>query len=257
MVNKAKTRSPLRERPLRVPGQSVDRRLLDVLLDGALPWFLAATFLVVLAAMEWLRYLMDSPPSPRTVSVIALIVVAVAALRIRRYVTQARRLSLGRDGEQVVAETLQELVSSGWRILHDIPGENFNVDHVAIGPAGVLAIETKTRSKPVGRKADLLVTDAGISVDGVPPDQSVIEQASRQAKWLATLLRESTGKTFNVRPVILFPGWFIEDKRRRREPWILERKELPAWLKREPVTLQEDDIALAAFHLSRYIRTSG
>ena len=63
-------------------------------------------------------------------------------------------IKLGRDGERVVAEHLQQLVGAGWRVFHDIQGDGFNIDHVVIGAGGISAVETKTRSKPVGRNED-------------------------------------------------------------------------------------------------------
>jgi hypothetical protein len=56
---------------------------------------------------------------------------------------------LGYFGERIVAEHLEPLKLQGWRIFHDVPGisngSSFNLDHIAVGPNGVFAIETKTR----------------------------------------------------------------------------------------------------------------
>lgn len=39
-----------------------------------------------------------------------------------------------------------------YQVFHDIPGSGkWNIDHVAVGPAGVFAIETKYRTKKPGR----------------------------------------------------------------------------------------------------------
>jgi hypothetical protein len=70
------------------------------------------------------------------------------------------------------------------------------------------------------------------------------------------LLRESTGKAFHVWPVVLFPGWFIEDLgATSRRLWVLEPKALPAFLDREPHRMSAEDVKLASFHLSRFIRS--
>jgi hypothetical protein len=70
------------------------------------------------------------------------------------------------------------------------------------------------------------------------------------------LLLESTGRKFDVMPVVLFPGWFIEQSASsRREIWVLEPKALPAFLEQEQMRLERDDASLAAFHLSRFIRS--
>ena len=47
-------------------------------------------------------------------------------------------------------------------------------------------------------------------VRAVKPDRDPIVQAQAQAGWLKQLMRESTGREFPVAPVILFPGWYVE-----------------------------------------------
>lgn len=92
-------------------------------------------------------------------------------------------------------------------------------------------------------------------VAGREPDRNPAIQARAQSSWLQRLLAESTGKAFPVRPVVLFPGWFIEDSRAsRRDLWVLEPKALPAFLQQEKAVASMEDVKLAAYHLSRYIR---
>jgi hypothetical protein len=69
------------------------------------------------------------------------------------------------------------------------------------------------------------------------------------------LLNESTGKVFSVRPVVVFPGWYIETTSGSlREVWVLEPKALPAFLGNAAKLLSSEDVNLAAYHLSRYVR---
>lgn len=52
----------------------------------------------------------------------------------------------GALGERLVAERLSELESEGWRVLHDVhwPGRpKANLDHVLVGPGGVVVLDTK------------------------------------------------------------------------------------------------------------------
>lgn len=65
----ANTRSPLKDKPLRLPGQSLEeerRKLLEDKLE--IPLLLAMTF-VVMTAMEWWRYYAEAPPQPLAFSV--------------------------------------------------------------------------------------------------------------------------------------------------------------------------------------------
>lgn len=49
----------------------------------------------------------------------------------------------GADAEQWTAEELGKLDEKLWRVFHDVPVRWGNVDHVAVGPGRVYAIETK------------------------------------------------------------------------------------------------------------------
>jgi Nuclease-related domain len=159
------------------------------------------------------------------------------------------------DGQQAQVSIAPQ-AQTATQVFHDVPGEGFNIDHVAIGPAGVFTIETKTRSKPEGRRVRTVVDRAGISIAGAPPSHGPLDQASAQANWLAELLRRSTSKPYRVRPVVLFPGWFVAQKRPRKpsDPWVLEPKAFVKWLERERVQLTDEQIALASAHLSLYLR---
>jgi hypothetical protein len=70
------------------------------------------------------------------------------------------------------------------------------------------------------------------------------------------MLAETTGKKLPVRAAIVFPGWFVEPSgdAKRLGVWGLEPKALLAFIENEPVRLSDADVALAAYHLSRYVR---
>lgn len=92
-------------------------------------------------------------------------------------------------------------------------------------------------------------------VAGFKPDRDPIVQAKAQSSWLRELLSESTGRKFSVRPVVLFPGWLVEQgKGTTREVWVMNPKALPQFLEHEPKVLEQADVNLASYHLSRFIR---
>lgn len=53
--------------------------------------------------------------------------------------------AIGAKGEEVLAKRLDKLTSKGLCLLHDrrIPGSKANIDHLAVGPAGVFVIDAK------------------------------------------------------------------------------------------------------------------
>lgn len=250
---KSDKRSPLKRSPLRVPGQSVEEKYRDVFEDSVAIPLAIAVVLVCLAIYEWWRDYVGAPYAPKTFAVMALAGVAYAVYRTRRALPTLRSLHLARDGERAVGQYLEELRGAGYHVLHDILGEGFNVDHVVIGPPGILTVETKTFSKRGNSKVTF--NGHALLVDGWEPDRDPIVQAKAQARWLGELLQETTGRTFKVRPVVLFPGWFVEHAPgAHKEVWVLNPKALKSFLDKEPVSLATEDIKLATAHLSRYVR---
>ena len=249
-------RSPLKDNPLRNPGQSLDEQIRDLVFDYALGPLTFALIIVLLTGFEWLIYYRVAPPAPFHFSVVAVVAVGYAAFRFFRLRSRLRDLRLGRDGEKAVGQFLQTLRERGYRVFHDVIGGNFNVDHVLIGPAGIFTVETKTHRKPRGN-AQVYFNGETIRIDGFEPDRDPVAQARAQARWVGDLLSESTGRKFDVRSVIVYPGWFVNSTgSKERTTWVLNPKGLPTFLDHEPAILSPEDIHLASFHLSRFVRTA-
>jgi hypothetical protein len=53
------------------------------------------------------------------------------------------RRELGADAEEWTAQELGRLDKRRWVVIHDVPLEHSNIDHVAIGPGCIYAVETK------------------------------------------------------------------------------------------------------------------
>ena len=196
-------------------------------------------------------------PSPVVFTGAAILAVTYAAFRIYRARPKLRALRQGLEGELVVGQFLERLRADGFAVFHDVIGAGFNIDHVLIGPAGVFTIETKTWSKPASGDARVSFDGEKISVGSMEPDRDPVTQAKGQAGWLRTVLSESTGRKVEARPVIVFPGWFVEGPRQGyKDVWVLEPKALPAFLANEPRRLTPEDVSLFSFHISRLIRSS-
>lgn len=86
-------------------------------------------------------------------------------------------------------------------------------------------------------------------------DRDPVIQAKAAAGWIAELLKESTGNDFPVKPVVVFPGWFVEG--RRLDAWVLNPKALPTYIENEKPVIKPEDVQLATYHVARYIRVLG
>lgn len=56
------------------------------------------------------------------------------------------RIQSGFDGEYNTADELAKLRRHGWRVVHNLHLAAGDIDHVAVGPGGVIVIETKSSS---------------------------------------------------------------------------------------------------------------
>src|SRR4051812_47921420 len=78
---------------------------------------------------------------------------AAAAHKLDRKAAYARRRAAnfqqGADGELATARALAELTVEGWHVLHDrLLPHGGNIDHLAIGPAGVFVVDAKAWAHP-------------------------------------------------------------------------------------------------------------
>jgi hypothetical protein len=163
------------------------------------------SFLLILAGLEWWRWYTAAPPNPMmwtAAAVLAVVFTGWEMIRARKRVLQLR---LARDGERAVGQFLEGLREDGFRIFHDVRGEQFNVDHVLVGPKGVFTVETKTCSKPAKGKAVIEYDGKCVTVNGFKPERDPITQARAQASWLQDLIRESTGRSVEI-PCCRLPG---------------------------------------------------
>lgn len=247
-------KSPLKAPPLRNPGQSLEEQIND-LVDGDL----SGNLFVILSCLlfiiyDWMRWIDVLKTNPIITSIIFFFVIVYCSYKISKAMKKIKQLKLARDGEKAVGQYLDELRSSGARVLHDIIGDNFNIDHVIFSVHGLFIIETKTLQKPIKGNAKIRTDNKNIYVNEYPMDRNPIIQGKALSKWLYELLESSTGKKFPIQPVIVFPGWFVEKNRGNEEVWVLNPKALPIFIQNSPVKLSVDDVQMAFFHLSRYVR---
>jgi hypothetical protein len=244
-----------RHQSLRNPGQSLDEQIDRVVLDEWAGYVLAAACLWLVAIVEWASRMFDLPRIPAIYALAAVVATTLLFWKTRETRRQLELLRQGRDGERAVAEFLDELRRDGAQVLHDIPDDRGNVDHVIICRQGVFVIETKAWSKP-DHVWSLDFDGERVQVAGRPANAEPIMQCRAEASSIRSLLRESTSKPFPVRGVLVFPEWFVRRTGRARESdiWVLNPKELAGWIRREVGVLSDADVAMAALHLKQYVK---
>jgi len=124
---------------------------------------------------------------------------------------------LGSAGEREVAGHLQALNAKGYWVFHDVPVEREggveNIDHLAVGPNGLVVIETKARSIATNEKSG----SRKVTFDGErliwpkwSDDRKTVQQVKRCAKWVADLARGECGREIPVHTIIAIPGWEVQ-----------------------------------------------
>ena len=170
---------------------------------------------------------------------------------------QYRNVRLGCLGEQMVAEELDPLREDGYRISHDFPGgPDWNIDHIAVGPGGVFAIETKVRSKrraisaqkehEVFFESDMLRFPWGI-------DRKAAAQARRNAEALAKFIKDSTGESLEVVPLLVLPGWYVSAKD-RSDVRVLSGRGMAKFIRGFKPQLASEQIQRCAFQVDQKCR---
>lgn len=255
--SRQEVRSPLKAKPLRLPGQSLDEEIARLLSDKVDSYGIVAAGMIAIAVFEWTHVLLDARPMPLLMSVAAAAVTAYAAFRVLQLRGQIRNLKLGRDGERVFGQFLDdELRRRGYYVLHDLVGGKWNIDHIVIGERGIYTIETKTRSKPKRGPAVVNYNGQTVTVNGRKPDRDPIAQAKAQASWLRETLSRSMGLDVHVQPIVTFPGWFVEPpKNASPDVWVLSGKALPAFIENSRQSLDSQTARTIRHFLKQMVRS--
>jgi nuclease-like protein len=248
-------KSPLKDKPLRQPGQSVQEELEKVIDDKLLPVAMISVLFISLTFLEWFAYFQQTPRNPIFYTILALLTLCYTTYLFYKQKNTIRNLKQGRDGEKAVGQFLEILREDGCIVFHDIVGDKFNIDHVVISEKGIYCIETKTYSKLSTGNPRVHFNGQTLRVDGLGNKNDILTQVNSASTWLKRTLMESTGKDFVIRPVILFPGWMVNNENNFKDIWVLEPKGFPKFLKNQNDSISREDKKLAAYHLSRYIRT--
>jgi hypothetical protein len=217
---KRQLRPPIDLKLLRLPGETARKKvdkLLETMVDQLLYGALAASILMVspllvrmcmpTADLKWLLF--SSTFLFLAVSVFYLSKVVKLGMERANY-------RLGSAGEREVAGHLQVLNAKGYWVFHDVPVQHEkgmeNIDHLAVGPYGLVVIETKTRSISTKEAASRQV----VSFDGeklswpkCPEDRKTVQQVRRCAQWIADLARQECGREIPVQQIIAIPGWEV------------------------------------------------
>lgn len=164
--------------------------------------------------------------------VVAELTALVLMLLGDRWLTpRLERRERGNLGEMKVGRILDEQEGVGWRVLHDVATGHGNIDHVLVGPGGILTVETKSRR---GR----------LNVQQLDPNW--LRQAYAQRKWIERV----TGQQADA--LLVFSDAFLDRPvSRQRGVCVLPARMLAGHLARRPARLAAEEVESIHSHLSR------
>jgi hypothetical protein len=233
MLKRKGKRNPLGDPPLRLPGQGLDEQLDDAVTGLGLALFLPLTMPILWASLLPLSARAGRGwPGGMEVWQAFLCWLAVVVLfwygawRMR---SRIRTLRLGMLAERMVGQQLERCRTHGYHVFHDIPctgrRKAFNIDHVLIGPGGIFVVETKAKSKPDAGETVAWVqgntvqfSDGSYSANAIPQAMAIGEHVDKLLtelidKSVALCQAFTSSRPLPVRPILVYPGWYIDKKR--------------------------------------------
>jgi hypothetical protein len=221
-LNRRQERPPVAEKLLRAPGESLRRKIEGF--DDRLLFHLVGSALIPLLVMVsglWIVDGLSASARPWALGALILVLGAVLYFSARwliKILSSRRDHYLGYFGERVVGEMLEELRAKGFRVYHDVPApeasDDFDIDHVVVGSSGIYAIETKTRRRQKGRpgfEEHKIIFDGQQLVYPWGEDFHGLNQTRDHALWLENWVVQVLGRRVPVTPILVFPGWWVEE----------------------------------------------
>ncbi|MGB3733359.1 MAG: nuclease-related domain-containing protein [Ilumatobacter sp.] len=123
-------------------------------------------------------------------------------------------------GARLTAERLRKLSSPPWRVVFEIGEKHLGtIDHIVVGPVGVLAIETIALDRPTG---DTVVAEAQLVANAAIARGGVDDLAARVGGRCKTLVRVYWGTPQPDLPagIELVPGLIAVDGQRLND-WLV------------------------------------
>ena len=251
-------RSPLSVDLLRSPGESLQEQIDDInsdILSNLLMLPIIPVFTYSVALSNY--FFLEKKISSLQIVVYSILIICSIIYfchSLYKLLNKRNLLRLGLECEVAVGQDLQNLTQYKFKVYNDFQTKKFNIDHIAIGPAGVFAIETKGRSKFVKHENN----NWKLEFDGqklIFPgwfETKPIEQTLRQAKWLQNWIHKSTCENVNVTPVLAIPGWYIN--RKTKSDFLIYNGKNSTFLAKGKKVLTDKQIQTISFQVEKECR---
>ena len=257
MSKQEENNSPIKRKPLRHAGQSIEEEINRIIDDKIMMYMIGSTYFIAMAISQWGAYLSKTKISPILMTVIAIICTILTIYNTIKYRKKLKHLRQGRMGECEVAEQLEWFVRERkCMVLHDVVNEKGNIDHVMVSTKGIFTIETKTVSLRKKHDGQIHFDGESITIDGFKSNKHV-KQAAAEANWLRTKLKELIGFDFPTKGVLLYPGWWVDGmigETAKGPIWALKPENLFRYIDKLPERITERDVNIITNTIAGLIR---
>jgi len=246
----------IRDLPLRPPGESLRQKIEAITADQDSEMVGLATGAYLSCAL-----CLAAPPSIQAYLIGAGACLFV--LKVLRAIPKLLKMTrvkwnhqLTFVAEQLVAEELNQLLNTGYRVFHDVPCQGYNIDHVVVGPTGVFAVETNTRRRTKKKGKEI---EARVRYDGdtlfwpVGKETGPVDQALFNGRSLGHWLGSATGEPVAVQPIVTIPGWTFEDNQKHRV-WVVRPQALRTMIEAQQDSVLPEQIQRIAQQMSHRCR---
>lgn len=200
-------------------------------------------------------------------SFVALGFILHAVKKVRGLLNKLRNCRKGLEGERLVGEVLNGLCDNKTSfVYHDIPGDQFNVDHILVSTRGVFVIETKHFDR---EKCHEFYFDGDMIYRQVKDGKKflcpkLLPQMDGEACFIQSEIERRTEMKIPIIKVGIIVGSFIHtpaeissDKSMRTyfdKYWILNEKLFPKMFASEPEIYDISVVKLVASHIKEWIK---
>ena len=179
---------------------------------------------------------------------------ATLVARVLRVKTDERAFRVGADGEEEVARRLSRL-GDAWHVVHAVPVGNrgSDIDHVVVGPPGVLTLNTKNH---LG--GNVWVSEHRVMVNG--QKTHYLRNSRFEAERASRLISAACGFDMPVQPVLVVMADRLTIKGMPSGVHVVGRKMIAKWLKARPETLTPGLVEEVFSHVRRqttWVSSSG
>ncbi|MEP7201685.1 MAG: nuclease-related domain-containing protein [Ilumatobacteraceae bacterium] len=151
--------------------------------------------------------------------------------------TDSRAGRVGAKGEEKVERELSWL-DDDWHVLYGVGVRGVEIDHVLVGPPGVIILNTKCHPK-----GKAWVGESRLTVNGQP--RNYLRNSRHEAQRAERLLSDVCGFPVPVQSAIVFVDLDdLEVKQMPEDVHVTTRRRLLEWLKSLPETTDPEDVEL-------------